>query len=413
MESKKDAFKRRLRSSTKSSSSSPAEKCVKTSSEPPEEPIKLPKSFVFTACTGQSLSAFVVHSSEFARMGTGQLPRIVDKLTTFSSRNSPKLLAAFLQLQTAPLCFVSSEEWLEGIIKVQETSVKTLMQNASYLPMKSSTKSTKTESVCQNYLRTFVKSRMYKDVHLQKSLRPFPQKTAAERKVTTNDEAETKTVLIKTITTNQGPKSDDEKPEQKEDIKTLLFLDLETTGLRPCKISEICLCAVKVTADHKLSGDVDKLLLVVDPIKKIGGTAARMTQLDNAAIEGSEKLGTRDERVQSVLGEFLRAQTAPLCFVAHNGVRFDFPIFRDEFCRKKGENMSPSLQSAHCVDSISALHQILRRKSFSLSSFISEYSNDDGDHHTAEFDTEMLVTISRRHPQVLKCYNTLKGKLVY
>ncbi|XP_063966485.1 three prime repair exonuclease 2-like [Lytechinus pictus] len=141
-------------------------------------------------------------------------------------------------------------------------------------------------------------------------------------------------------------------------INSFVFLDLETSHLekgdRPT-IIEMSLFAVHRTGllhpdvlasvnrakrqdtTYDLSKVlfprvVDKLTLCLDPRKQTSAQSFCLTKLDNLNLCESKKMAL-DKDVISMLNIFLRRQEGPICLVAHNGNRFDFPMLRTELSR--------------------------------------------------------------------------------
>ncbi|XP_011670344.2 LOW QUALITY PROTEIN: three-prime repair exonuclease 1-like [Strongylocentrotus purpuratus] len=133
-------------------------------------------------------------------------------------------------------------------------------------------------------------------------------------------------------------------------INSFVFVDLETSHLESCerpKIIEMSLFAVHRTgllhpavlssingarredATYDLSKVslprvVDKLTLCLDPRKQTSAQTFLLTGLDNLNLGESKKMSL-DEDTISMLNIFLKRQEGPVCLVAHNGKRFDFP----------------------------------------------------------------------------------------
>ena len=434
--SKKDIFKKRLRSSSENSKcpSASAQKRIKMSTEDSmvTTAVKTPQSFVFSAFKHNSnctqISFFVVHTNELIRL-KGRMPRIVDKLVlsyadSDSFPQSP-VVCEFLKIQDAPLCFVIRKDesnqgedllFLASCLSSngKENKHACYLKDATYMQLTHiKTPSLKVEGMCTANLKSFMKDKLYTFDNMYNRLLPFP---TPEPNIVISTESNHAPVLIAEHTI-VGDNSKNTPSENESDVNTFIFLDLETTGFRPCKISEICLCAVKVTAidseSPSIDSDVEKLLLVVDPVKQIRGMAQKITKLSNAWIKDCNK-PVIDKRIKTLVSKFLKKQEKPLCFIAHNGTRFDFPVLRDEFCKDENSHM---FLNVSCVDSIKGFRQVVNRKSYSLSSFIEDYCPFSANviktkAHTAEFDTDMLILISRKHPEVIKWFNLLKCPLV-
>ncbi|XP_060535526.1 three-prime repair exonuclease 1 [Cylas formicarius] len=135
-------------------------------------------------------------------------------------------------------------------------------------------------------------------------------------------------------------------------IKTFVFLDLETTGLphleqNKTKITELCMIAVQ--EEHLGLKNVprvqNKLNLCFNPTKFISLDAELMTGLSNEKLE---HLGVFSDKTVESINLFLDHHPKPICLVAHNGDKFDFPILRTEI-DKTGVNL---LDGLYCIDSL-------------------------------------------------------------
>ena len=133
------------------------------------------------------------------------------------------------------------------------------------------------------------------------------------------------------------------------EIKTLVYFDLEATGLknsgRP-RITEISFVAVntkdvlelqsrlmknlkgsKSDVENILPRIMNKLTVCVYPMAIIRPEVSEITGLDNYNL--SVQL-TFDMKTGELLNSFLAHLTPPLCLVAHNGDKYDFPLLKAE-----------------------------------------------------------------------------------
>ena len=140
-------------------------------------------------------------------------------------------------------------------------------------------------------------------------------------------------------------------------IQTIVYFDLESTGLKESgrpRISEISLVAVntkdflksqsyindliskKENCDKILPRILNKITLCVYPIAPVLPDVSIITGLDNYNLYGQAKFDTNTVKM---IDGFLRQLPAPVCFVSHNGDRFDFPSKAElEKCGGKLEN---------------------------------------------------------------------------
>ncbi|XP_072510696.1 three-prime repair exonuclease 1 [Notamacropus eugenii] len=206
-------------------------------------------------------------------------------------------------------------------------------------------------------------------------------------------------------------------------METLVFMDLEATGLpfsQP-KVTELCLVAVH---RHALEGPpaappaggssqvpqpprvADKLCVCVAPGKACSSAASHLTGLNTAMLTAHRRRGF-DSGLVDLVQAFLQRQPPPVCLVAHNGDRFDFPLLQAELSWARRD----ALRGVFCVDSIAALRALDRsgpsressqRKSYSLGNVYSRlYGQAPPDTHTAEGDVLALVSICQARPQPL------------
>ena len=165
-------------------------------------------------------------------------------------------------------------------------------------------------------------------------------------------------------------------------IKTIVYFDLESTGLqdsgRP-RISELSFLAVKTEDFLKLHSEIiddiskkvnierlpriiNKLTLCVYPMALVTQDASTITGLDNYNLSGQAKF---DSCTVKLINSFLYRLPGPICLVAHNGDRFDFPLLKAEL-DKCGGNMDRNLL---CADSYIAMRNILESNNSTKISF--------------------------------------------
>ena len=118
--------------------------------------------------------------------------------------------------------------------------------------------------------------------------------------------------------------------------KVLIFFDFETNSLHnPCPTE---LSMVSVLADDLFAnkhGDLPriqhKLTLCFDPARMIESEAKRITGLSNKMLENCPKVDKQSIQMISayinVLRSKLNTSLECACLIAHNGHKFDFPIF--------------------------------------------------------------------------------------
>ncbi|CAG9855933.1 unnamed protein product [Phyllotreta striolata] len=142
-------------------------------------------------------------------------------------------------------------------------------------------------------------------------------------------------------------------------IKTFVFTDIETTGLptyelNRTKITELSLIAVQ--SDHLRLGVFprvqNKLNLCFNPCKMISPDGETITGLSNFLLENNSRFS---KEIVDMMNIFLSQLPQPVCFVAHNGFKFDFPILRLEIDKTKSSLHEDLL----CVDSLICFRELL------------------------------------------------------
>lgn len=129
-------------------------------------------------------------------------------------------------------------------------------------------------------------------------------------------------------------------------IATLVFFDLETTGLpqfefNRTKITELTLVACSVEhissaspsqqrQQRALPRVLHKLSVCTNPFRMIQPESSKLTGLDNFMLEHEEKFTAN---TGALLVHFVRQLRQPVCLVAHNGSDFDFRLLKRELER--------------------------------------------------------------------------------
>lgn len=148
----------------------------------------------------------------------------------------------------------------------------------------------------------------------------------------------------------------DKAPERQ--IATLVFLDLESTGLpsfmprRKVNITEVSLIAVAREHLRIPLRILHKLTFCVRPRNAVMLHAAEMSGLDNVELESCPPFSS----TARVIEDFLYALPQPVCLVAHNGDAFDFPLLCAEM---KHACPGMDLMAFFCCDSLPAFRHIL------------------------------------------------------
>ncbi|CAB3379478.1 Hypothetical predicted protein [Cloeon dipterum] len=148
--------------------------------------------------------------------------------------------------------------------------------------------------------------------------------------------------------------------QQGEGVRTLAFFDLETTGLpheQPrVRVTELSVVAVTVAdlraASPRLPRILHKLTMCVNPCSPVQPIASQVSGLDNFMLEGHPTFKTA---TCDTLGSFLQRLPPPVCLVAHNGHRFDFPLLAKEFLYAKRAFPNNIL----CADTLPCFRELL------------------------------------------------------
>ena len=162
------------------------------------------------------------------------------------------------------------------------------------------------------------------------------------------------------------------------DVRTLVYFDIEATGLKSSgkpRICELSLIAVNVqdvlemtenvenrTIESKifqvrkrLPRIINKLTLCVYPMATIVPLVSDITGLDNYNLTGQSKF---DMKTVNLINSFLLLLPPPVCLVAHNGNDYDFPLLKAEV-DKTGKSLSSDIL---CADSYKGIKEIFKKR---------------------------------------------------
>ncbi|MEC4734872.1 MAG: exonuclease domain-containing protein [Wolbachia endosymbiont of Halictus tumulorum] len=132
---------------------------------------------------------------------------------------------------------------------------------------------------------------------------------------------------------------------------TFIFFDLETTGLitNNCmpKITELSLIAVSRNAicntTKTLPRVLSKLVLPINPVTYISENVETITGLSSQNLEDVKSFTCE---THGMIINFIKQLIPPVCFVAYNGYKFDYPIFLKEL-----ENINKDVsEEILCID---------------------------------------------------------------
>ncbi|XP_048515620.1 uncharacterized protein LOC105693072 isoform X3 [Athalia rosae] len=132
--------------------------------------------------------------------------------------------------------------------------------------------------------------------------------------------------------------SSENEPVNSSEIRTFIFFDLETTGLiqgsNMPRITEMSLVATSrnslLSEDGKLPRVMHKLLIPLEPSQEIPPIVSRITGLNNDLLKHEMQF---DQQIYELMNSFIGRLCPPVCFVAHNGNGFDYPILMSELSR--------------------------------------------------------------------------------
>ena len=179
----------------------------------------------------------------------------------------------------------------------------------------------------------------------------------------------------------------------KKPIETFVFFDIESTGLKTTtykpRITELSFVAINhkdflhIRASHESSQETlgnssgtqnstnfnlprvnNKLTLCINPMKLIMPDVSDITGLDNYNLEGMKPFSADTIKL---IDKFLSNLPQPACLVAHNGIRYDFPILNAEIQKLEAQNSTlisecKTLLNMPCVDSLTILRQICKEE---------------------------------------------------
>lgn len=138
-------------------------------------------------------------------------------------------------------------------------------------------------------------------------------------------------------------------------IKTFIFFDLETTGLIGIimpKITELSLIAVSKNAISKTKDNLPrvlhKLVMPIHPNLNISLQINKITGLSDTNLQGVSYF---NDETYNVIMNFINLQPQPVCFVAYNGNKFDYPIFLSEL-KNINKSFSEDILSIDMLDLI-------------------------------------------------------------
>ncbi|XP_005098868.2 three-prime repair exonuclease 1 [Aplysia californica] len=181
-------------------------------------------------------------------------------------------------------------------------------------------------------------------------------------------------------------------------IQTFVMLDIEATGLpeENPKITELSFVAVTREAILKPRADgqtlprvLNKLNIAFQPHKNIVPRASRVSGIENWMLSQMHPFG---EHI-GLLRLFLEKLPQPVCLIAFNGDRFDFPLLMKEL--HSADQAFPD--SVLHADSLHAFMTLIGRRPRGFYKLINLYQHTFGraphNTHTADGDCVALLEI--------------------
>ncbi|CAH8497387.1 unnamed protein product [Heterobilharzia americana] len=127
-------------------------------------------------------------------------------------------------------------------------------------------------------------------------------------------------------------------------LSTLVLFDVETTGLPSAnfnpEITELCMLASSRFNLENATGEPrveNKLTLCFNPTRTISSIASKISGLNSDNLFHQKDF---DSSAVDLIHLFLNRLDTPICLIAHNGLRFDFPLLRAQILNVKGKNYS-------------------------------------------------------------------------
>lgn len=175
------------------------------------------------------------------------------------------------------------------------------------------------------------------------------------------------------------------------EINTIAFIDIETTNLEEnSDIWQLCIVAFKAIdflGEMPLK-ELARFIRFYNPPSEIHPDVIRLTGMTNQKLKDCPPI---DDFAKNELKDFFDKVAAPICLVAHYGIKFDFPLLKRHF-----SGSVPS--SVKVVDSIDLFrhHQSMftpsSRISFKLKEVYKRFFKDEPIvQHEAEHDVQTLI----------------------
>ena len=205
------------------------------------------------------------------------------------------------------------------------------------------------------------------------------------------------------------------------EIKTLVYCDLEATGLKSSgrpRISELSLVAVNIEDVLELHSQIkshlpegpneiesmlprvmNKLTVCVYPMSTIRPEVSEITGLDNYNLSGQS---TFDRRTGELIDNFLARLPGPLCLVAHNGDLYDFPLLKAELEKAKTTLLTKTL----CADSYVGIQEIFKRSEWTAKQKNADIIRSKKRLNVIQIGSPRSYSLINLHKHLLGCYPT-------
>jgi DNA polymerase III epsilon subunit-like protein len=205
------------------------------------------------------------------------------------------------------------------------------------------------------------------------------------------------------------------------EIKTLVYCDLEATGLKSSgrpRISELSLVAVNIEDVLELHSQIkshlpegsnkiesmlprvmNKLTVCVYPMSTIRPEVSEITGLDNYNLSGQS---TFDRGTGELINNFLARLPSPLCLVAHNGDLYDFPLLKAELEKAKTTLLTKTL----CADSYVGIQEIFKRSEWTAKQKNADIIRSKKRLNVIQIGSPRSYSLINLHKHLLGCYPT-------
>ncbi|XP_067140913.1 three-prime repair exonuclease 1-like [Centruroides vittatus] len=191
-------------------------------------------------------------------------------------------------------------------------------------------------------------------------------------------------------------------------IQTLVFFDTETTGLshligkRNIQITELSLLAVErreFESNKENIRVINKLNLVFRPSCRISSGAGEVSGLTDLSVQFQETF----IKSAKLIKLFLKRLKKPICILAHNGNRLDFPLLKAEFNNSRMDISGLMF----CADTLPAFHFILPNTDIKIKS--PSVRNKDLD----QTDLKQNTSVDEKTPSKRKRLTSYKLSSLY